>query len=118
MTYAQIEEAHSQVEGFRDRLQRAVVRREAGVLPSAAVASPTPPPPSPPPLPFAPSEIAHSQEGEVLIGLEHALSEGASASSPHPPPPASESGSSQDDDTCSESGGVIINPEDALSEGE
>ena len=74
VTYAQIEEAHSQVEGFRDRLQRAVVRREAGVLPSAAVASPQ-------------------------------------------PPPASESGSSQDD-TCSESGGVIINPEDALSEGE
>ena len=123
MTYAQIEEAHSQVEGFRDRLQRAVVRREAGVLPSAAVASPTPPPPSPPPLLIAPSESAHSQEGEVLIGLEHALSEGASASSPHPPPPASESdtiesGSSQDDDTCSESGGVIINPEDGLSEGE
>ena len=91
------------------------MRREAGVLPSAAVASPTPPP-----LLIAPSESAHSQEGEVLIGLEHALSEGASASSPHqhPPPPASESGSSQDDDTCSESGGVIINPEDALSEGE
>ena len=118
VTDAQIVEAHSQVEGFRDRLQLAVVRCEAGVLPSAAVAS-SPPPSSPPPLLIAPSESAHSQEGEVLIGLEHALSEGASASSPHqhPPPPASESGSSQDD-TCSESSGVIINSEDALSEGE
>ena len=73
MTYAQIEEAHSQVEGFRDRLQRAVVRREAGVLPSAS--SPLPPP--------ATSESAHSQEGDsssessvVLISPEDALSEG------------------------------------------
>jgi hypothetical protein len=74
VTDAQIVEAHSQVEGFRDRLQRAVVRREAGVLPSAAVASPQ-------------------------------------------PPPASESGSSQDD-TCSESSGVLMEPEDSLSDGE
>ena len=71
MTDAQIVEAHSQVEGFRDRLQRAVVRREAGVLPST---SPLPPPVA--------SESAHSlgdnssESSVVLISPEDSLSEG------------------------------------------
>jgi hypothetical protein len=34
VTYAQIEQTHNQVEGLFDRLQRAVVRREAGVPPA------------------------------------------------------------------------------------
>jgi hypothetical protein len=64
VTYAQIEEAHNQAEGLRERLMLAVARREAGVLPSAS------------------PESAHSQEGDtssessaVLISPEDALSE-------------------------------------------
>jgi hypothetical protein len=71
VTYAQIEQTHNQVEGLFDRLQRAVVRREAGVLPST---SPLPPPVA--------SESAHSlgdnssESSVVLISPEDSLSEG------------------------------------------
>ena len=71
VTCSRIEEAHSQVEGLRDLPQRAVVRREAGVLPST---SPLPPPVA--------SESAHSlgdnssESSVVLISPEDSLSEG------------------------------------------
>jgi hypothetical protein len=82
VSYDQLEQTHSQVEDFRDRLQRAIVRREAaaGVPPSAAV-SPSPPATSPsasalPQAHVALEGDASSESGSaVLIGVNDGLSE-------------------------------------------
>ena len=78
MSYAQLEQTHSQVEAFRDRLRGVIVLRKAGVLPSAAVS------PSPPTASTSASALPQEHEGDtssetssaVLIGVEDGLSEG------------------------------------------
>ena len=81
MSYAQLEQTHSQVEAFRDRLRGVIVLRKAGVLPSAAV-SPSPPTASTSASALPQEHVAHEGDtssdtsSAVLIGVEDGLSEG------------------------------------------
>jgi hypothetical protein len=81
VSYDQLEQTHSQVEAFRDRLQRAIVLREAGVLPSVAV-SPSPPATTTSASALPQEHVAHECDtssdtsSAVLIGVEDGLSEG------------------------------------------
>ena len=81
MSYAQLEQTHSQVEAFRDRLRGVIVLRKAGVLPSAAV-SPSPPTTSTSASALPQEHVAHECDDSsetssaVLIGVEDGLSEG------------------------------------------